>query len=203
MFQNIELNAAHHLRFLVETLWSPKTMSLIKFPKVWVSMTAIIFCLCILWKACITWHFWATNRKLTFSWKIIPLGAIPPLKPANKGSGVVLLNMKDYVFEAHRQLQDTNIHQKLDTDLTQQFWDEINDLILDMFNNGEINSHTRIPYHPQVDLLFLLSEAPQKSLLPMIIFSNHSCLASRPSSRTPPTFYRSWTTYQQFQNKLF
>ena len=80
MFQNIELNAAHHLRFLVETLWSPKTMSLIKFPKLWVSVTAIIFCLCILWKACITWHFWATNRKLTFSWKITPLGAIPPLK---------------------------------------------------------------------------------------------------------------------------
>ena len=80
MFQNTELNAAHHLCFLVETLWSPKTMSLIKIPKVWVSMTAIIFCLCILWKACITWHFWATNRKLTFSWKITPLGAIPPLK---------------------------------------------------------------------------------------------------------------------------
>ena len=80
LFQNIELNAAHHLRFLVETLWSPKTMLLIKFPKVWVSMTAIIFCLCILWKACITWHFRATNRKLTFSLKITPLGAIPPLK---------------------------------------------------------------------------------------------------------------------------
>ena len=79
MFQNTELNAAHHLRFLVETLWSPKTMSLIKIPKVWILMTAIIFCLCILWKTCITWHFWATNRKLTFSWKITPLGAIPPL----------------------------------------------------------------------------------------------------------------------------
>ena len=80
MFQNIELNAAHHFHFLVETLWSPKTMSLIKFPKVWVSMTAIIFCIGILWKACVTWHFWATNRKLIFSWKITPLGAIPPLK---------------------------------------------------------------------------------------------------------------------------
>ena len=79
MFQNMKLNAAHHLQFLVETLWSPKTMLLIKFPKVWVSMTAVIFCLCILRKACITWHFWATNRKLTFSWKITPLGAIPPL----------------------------------------------------------------------------------------------------------------------------
>ena len=40
------------------------------------------------------------------------------IKPADKGSGVVLLNTKDYVFEAHRQLQDTNFYQKLDTDLT-------------------------------------------------------------------------------------
>ena len=55
-------------------------MLLIKSPKIWVSMRAITFCLCVLWKACITWHFWATNRKLTFSWKITPQGAIPPLK---------------------------------------------------------------------------------------------------------------------------
>ena len=49
--------------------------------------------------------------------------------------------MKDYVFEAHRQLQDTHFDKKkLDTDLTQQFADEINDLILDMFNNGEIDT---------------------------------------------------------------
>ena len=95
MFQNIELNAAHHLHFLVETLWSPKTMSLIKFPKVWVSMTTIIFCLCILWKACITWHFWGTNRKLTFSWKITPLGAIPPLKSATDQGPISLTIFAD------------------------------------------------------------------------------------------------------------
>ena len=79
IFQDIELNAAHHLHFLVDTLLTPKTMLFIKFPEVWVSMTAITFCLCVLWKACITWHFWATNWKLTFSWKITPQGAILPL----------------------------------------------------------------------------------------------------------------------------
>ena len=36
--------------FLVETLWSPKTMLLIKSPKIWVSMRVITFCLCVLWK---------------------------------------------------------------------------------------------------------------------------------------------------------
>ena len=66
--------------FLVETLWSLTTMLSKKFPKVWISMTANTFCLCVLWKACITWHFWTTNRKLTFSWKITLQGAIPPLK---------------------------------------------------------------------------------------------------------------------------
>ena len=65
--------------FSVKTLWSPKTMLSIKFPEVWISMTANTFCLCVLWKACITWHFWTTNRKLTFSWKITLQGAIPPL----------------------------------------------------------------------------------------------------------------------------
>ena len=85
IFQNIELNAAHHLRFVVETLWSPKTMLLIKSPKIWVSTRAITFCLCVLWKACITWHFWATNRKLTFSWKITPQDAIPPLNSLRPG----------------------------------------------------------------------------------------------------------------------
>ena len=85
IFQNIELNAAHHLRFSVETLWSPKTMLLIKSPKIWVSMRAITFCWCVLWKACITWHFWARNRKLTFSWKITPQGAIPPLNSSLPG----------------------------------------------------------------------------------------------------------------------
>ena len=54
-------------------------MLLIKSPKIWVLMRAITFCLRVLWKSCVTWHFWATNRKLTFSWKITPQGAIPPL----------------------------------------------------------------------------------------------------------------------------
>ena len=66
--------------FLVETLWSPKTMLSIKFPEVWISMTANTFSLCVLWKACITWNFWTTNRKLTFLWKITLQGAIHPLK---------------------------------------------------------------------------------------------------------------------------
>ena len=70
--------------FLVETLWSPKTMLSIKFPEVWISKTANTFCLCVLWKACITWHFWTTNRKLTFSWKITLQGAIPPLNDVRR-----------------------------------------------------------------------------------------------------------------------
>ena len=58
-------------------------MLLIKSPQIWVLMRPITFCLCVLWKACIIWQFWATNRKLTFSWKIPPQGAIPPLNDEN------------------------------------------------------------------------------------------------------------------------
>ena len=52
--------------FLVETLGSPKTMLSIKFPEVWISMTANTFCLCVLWKACITWHFWTHTENWHF-----------------------------------------------------------------------------------------------------------------------------------------
>ena len=91
------------------------------------------------------------------------------IKPANKGSGVVLLNMKDYVFEAHRQLQDTNFDKKLDTDLIQQFADEINDLILDMFNNGEIDSHCyRFLEHtnPKPGCFYILPKIHKNTLPP-------------------------------------
>ena len=46
-------------------------------------MAAITYCLWILWKVCVTLHFLATNRKLTFSWKITPQGGVPPLNWTN------------------------------------------------------------------------------------------------------------------------
>ena len=49
-------------------------------------MAAITYCLWILWKVCVTLHFLATNRKLTFSWKITPQGGVPPLKRRNPWS---------------------------------------------------------------------------------------------------------------------
>ena len=105
------------------------------------------------------------------------------IKPANKGWGVVLLNTKDCVFEAQRQILHTNFYQRLDTDVTQQYAGEINDLILNICNNGEIDSQCyrllekmnlklsrcymlpkihKNTLPPQVNLLFLLSEAPQE-----------------------------------------
>ena len=111
------------------------------------------------------------------------------------------------------------------SDEVEQFADEINDLILDMFNNGEIDSYcyrfleqiNPKPGHfymlakihkntlppPGRPIVSAIGSPTEKNLLSLIFFCNHSCLASCPSSRTPPIFYRSWTTYQQFQNKLF
>ena len=47
------------------------------------------------------------------------------IKPADKGSCVVILNTKDYIHEAFRQLSDSDFYQTLDTDLTTKISSDI------------------------------------------------------------------------------
>lgn len=61
------------------------------------------------------------------------------IKPADKGSSVVILNRDDYILEAKRQLSDTNFYQKVDSDLTQTHWTQITSLVTAMYNQGEIS----------------------------------------------------------------
>ena len=110
--------------FSVKTLWSPKTMLSIKFPEVWVSMTANTFCLCVLWKACITWHFWTTNRKLTFSWKITLQGAIPPLKTGLSIISLFSLHQCS-VHESYRPIRHCWWFCKMSDDLEQKQSDDL------------------------------------------------------------------------------
>ena len=74
------------------------------------------------------------------------------IKPADKGSGTVIMNTRDYIFEAKRQLADTSFYAALDHDPTEPFTQEINTYIIKMFSNSEIgkrcfhylfNTHTR------------------------------------------------------------
>ena len=74
------------------------------------------------------------------------------VKPADKGSGTVIMNTKDYIFEANRQLADTSFYAALDYDPTESFTLEINTFITKMFKDAEIgkrcfqyllNTHSR------------------------------------------------------------
>jgi len=55
------------------------------------------------------------------------------IKPADKGSAVVLMNKSDYVSEAEKQLSDTKFYIQQDTDLTTYHMTEVKKVITDMF----------------------------------------------------------------------
>ena len=61
------------------------------------------------------------------------------IKPADKGSAVVILNREDYLVEGYKQLSDTNFYQKQDSDLTETHRVEVQDFICKLYNDGEID----------------------------------------------------------------
>ena len=63
------------------------------------------------------------------------------IKPAEKGSGTVIMNTKDYIFETNRQLADTSFYAALDYDPTESFTLEINTFITKMFKDAEIGKN--------------------------------------------------------------
>ena len=61
------------------------------------------------------------------------------IKPADKGSAVVIMQRKDYLKEGYRQLADINFYRKLDHDPTAEFHNTIRNFLEDMYQNGEID----------------------------------------------------------------
>ena len=61
------------------------------------------------------------------------------IKPADKGSAVVVMNREDYISEGYRQLSDTNFYRKVDTDLTAHHMQRVQRYINHMYANGEIS----------------------------------------------------------------
>ena len=61
------------------------------------------------------------------------------IKPADKGSAVVLLNKSDYISEAKRQLDDTKFYSRVDTDLTQEHFSKVKEIISQMYTNEQID----------------------------------------------------------------
>ena len=61
------------------------------------------------------------------------------IKPADKGSAVVVMNRNDYIAEGHKQLSDTNFYTKVDTDLTAHHMQVVQRYITKMYLDGEID----------------------------------------------------------------
>ena len=74
------------------------------------------------------------------------------IKPANKGSTVVVLSKEDYIEEADRQLNNHSYYQKLGADPDFRYASEIKSFINSMFARGQIekkNKNYLIPDHPR------------------------------------------------------
>ena len=64
------------------------------------------------------------------------------IKQADKGSGIVIQNIDDYIKEGDRQLADNRFYKPLDHDLTEKHADMIKKVVSDMWENEEISDKT-------------------------------------------------------------
>ena len=79
----------------------------------------------------------AAIRELKDNQKII-------IKPADKGSAVVILNRDDYLSEGYKQLSDTNFYLKQDSDLTEKHRIEVQSFLDRLYNDGEIDTSVSV-----------------------------------------------------------
>ena len=61
------------------------------------------------------------------------------IKPADKGSAVVVMDRDHYVSEAERQLNDSTFYKPLDHDPTPEFAKQVSDTVSEMHNQGLIS----------------------------------------------------------------
>ena len=81
------------------------------------------------------------------------------IKPADKGSAVVVMDKTDYIKEAERQLADDRFYQKLNSDPTEKFTKLITKQLKTMNKQGFIDNDTLeylIPEKPRAGRFYLL-----------------------------------------------
>ena len=61
------------------------------------------------------------------------------IKPADKGSAVVVMDRDHYVSEAERQLNDSTFYKPLDHDPTPEFAKQVSDTVSEMHDQGLIS----------------------------------------------------------------
>ena len=84
------------------------------------------------------------------------------IKPADKGSAVVVMNRQDYLKEGFKQLSDTKYYMRLDHEPTLDFHKEVENFVQDMWQNTEIDDSV------QSYLMRDTKRTPQLYLLPKI-----------------------------------
>ena len=65
------------------------------------------------------------------------------VKPADKGGAVVILDTRDYIAEAERQLDNPKYYKKVDTDLTIQHTIQVNQYVEGLHRAGEISGRIK------------------------------------------------------------
>ncbi len=81
------------------------------------------------------------------------------IKPADKGSAVVVLNKHDYINEGLRQLSDTKFYKRLDYNPTESFNDKVKEVVEQLYKDGEISEGLKrylIVDTPRTPQLYLL-----------------------------------------------
>ena len=81
------------------------------------------------------------------------------IKPAEKGAGVVVMKKQDYLFEAYRQLNNSEYYEKLTENPTDCFANEVKSTVTKMFQKGSIDQKVLnflVPSNPRTALLYLL-----------------------------------------------
>ena len=65
------------------------------------------------------------------------------IKPADKGSAVVVWSKDDYLLEASNKSSDTNVYQKYNSNPLKKVNNEVKSVLRDIFNPEEINTKVR------------------------------------------------------------
>ena len=87
------------------------------------------------------------------------------IKPADKGSGTVVMSRKDYMNECYRQLNDNKFYEKLDKDPTQTIDTRARILLGRLLKENEIDSDTYkylLPQDPKAGHFYILPKIHKK-----------------------------------------
>ncbi len=134
------------------------------------------------------------------------------IKPADKGSAVVVINKSDYITEANKLLHNTAHYRKLSSDPTQEITDSVTQAIDSMHKNNHIDEDTRdflTPEDPKPGRFYIIPKIhkPNIPYRPIISCNGHPTenlsqfldYHLQPVAQSVPSYIRDTT---DFLNKI-